>query len=351
MTKSEFVTLEQQCLDAARRSKDWLLGLQKADGGWKPLKNPPVDAFYKVGAMFNLMGETMAAERTFDYVKAHLLQPDGDFGPRENPWHVSVHYQYANGWLLLGAQRQGRYDIAEPAMRFLLTQQDPDHWGFYSEKSVAGQKQRSDTMSSGIAGIALLAAGQMDAARKVAAHFERIIEMQPAPAERFYLTINADGKLGTAFPENEAIWRVLETKQKDQCWYAVGLPFTFGLLMHQATGEARYLKLAQWFFDFQRRCVNPWDGGSSGKAAWGCAMRYREAGDASDREIALQVARLYLSMQTAEGWYGFGDKKAYGGKSAAGVDLQFGPGEFDGIAELTVWLKLVGSHLLARDGQ
>jgi hypothetical protein len=351
MSKSDFVTREQQCLDAANRSRDWLLSMQNPDGSWKPLKTQPVDAFYKVGAMFNLMGETLAAERVFDYVKAHLLQPDGDFGPRENPWHVHVHYQYANGWLVLGAQRQGRFDIAAPALRFLLTQQDPDHGGFYSEKSVGGKKQRSDTMSSGISGIALLAAGQMDAARKLAAHFEKIIAMQPAPAERFYLTLNADGKLGVSFPEDETFWRVIDTQKKDQCWYAVGLPFTFGLLMYQATGEERYLKLAQWFFDFQRRCANPWDGGSSGKAAWACAIRYREHGDPQDRDIALQVARLYLDMQTLDGWYASRDKAGYAGKSAAGANLEFGPGEFDGIAELTLWLRLIGANLLARDGR
>ena len=36
---------------------------------------------------------------------------------------------------------------------------------------------------------------------------------------------------------------------------------------------------------------------------------------------------------------------------AAGADVKFGPGDFDGISELTVWLKLAGSHLLARDGR
>jgi len=33
-----------------------------------------------------------------DYVKRHLLQPDGDFLPRGDPWYIDVHYQYALAW-------------------------------------------------------------------------------------------------------------------------------------------------------------------------------------------------------------------------------------------------------------
>jgi hypothetical protein len=350
VSQTEQLQTEQDCMAAARRSAAWLLAQQKADGGWKSLENPPVDAFYKAGAAFNLMGEPAAAERALDYVKKHFLQPNGDFLPRGNPWHLDVHYQYANGWLILGAQKQGRYDISVPGMRFLLTQQDPKHGGFYSVKSSAGESQRSDTMSSGIAGVACLAAGQLDAARRVAGCLERLIDMQPAPG-KFYLTLEADGRLGNDFPADQTFWRVVDTTKKDQCWYAVGLPFSFALLLYQATGEERYSKLSKWFFDFQTRCVNPWDGGSSGKAAWGCAMRYRAGSDASDREIALRVGRQIMARQTAEGWFALGEKAAYGGKATANEALRFTPGDFDVTAEFTVWLGLVASHLLARDAK
>jgi hypothetical protein len=326
----------------------WLLTQQRDDGGWKALDDAPVDAFYKAGWAFNLLGEAAAAERVLDYVKAHFLQPNGDFLPRGNPWHVDVHYQYANGWFVIGAQKHGRYDVARPGLEFLLTQQDPDHGGFYSHRST-GQKQRSDTMSTGISGIACLAAGQMGRAKQVANCLERMIDMQPAPKERFYTTIESNGELGTDFPDEEAFWRVVDTGEADQCWYAVGLPFTFAFLMHAATEDARYADLMRWFLEFQERCVNPWDGGSSGKAAWGCSMLYRTTGEERYRDIALRVARSYMNRQGTDGYFIRGGQDAYGQEKDGGEKPSFVPGDFDGNAELVVWLALIGSNLLARD--
>lgn len=351
MSTTEYVKTERQCLESAKRAMAWLLEQQGPDGGWKLLSDPPVDAFYKVGTAFTLLGEPAAAERMLDYVKRHLLQPDGDFLPRGHHWHSEVHYQYANGWLVISAQRQGRYDISVPALQFLLNQQDPDHGGFYSQKAGAGEKKRSDTMSSGISGIACVAAGQIDAAKKVAVCLERMIEMQPAPTQRFYTTIEADGQLGIEFPEEEASWRVIDTKQKDQCWYAVGLPFTIAVLLHHATGEERFSQLADWFLDFQLRCVKPWDGGSSGKTAWGSSMLYRVTGELRYRDIALQVVRNYMGNQTPEGWFGeWKEAWGYGTGERGAPAKEFAPGDFDATGEMIIWLGLIGSNLLARDG-
>jgi len=273
------------------------------------------------------------------------LQPDGDFLPRGDAWFIDVHYQYANGWITLGAQKQGRYDVAAPAVRFLLSQQDPASGGFYANKSVGGKKQRIDTMSSGIAGVACLAAGQIEAARKLAGFFQKMIDMQPAP-DKYYLTLEADGKLGVNFPADQAGWRVVETTKPDQTWYAVGLPFVFSVLLYDATGEERYAKLAQWYFDFQSRCVNPWAGGSSGKAAWGCSIMYHRTGDAKYLKIAEQVARLQLSCQTPAGWFAWGGS-AYGGAGAGAGEKKFTADDFDVTNEFTAWLALIGSNLLA----
>jgi len=339
----------KQCLKSAKLGVKWLLNKQNPDGSWKPLDNAPVDAYYKAAWAFNLMGEAAAAERVLDYVKQHLLQSNGDFLPRGDPWYINIHYQYSNGWIINGAQRQGRYDISMPAVKFLLTQQDASHGGFYSQKAEKGQKKRSDTMSTGIAGIACIAAGQIDAARRAAECFERMIKMQP-DTTRFYITIEANGRLGTDFPGDEAQWRVIDTTKKDQCWYAVGLPFTFSILLHNATGEKRYADLAQWFFNFQSRCVNPWDGGSSGKAGWGCSMLYRITGEQRYRDIALHIAQNFINCQSPDGMFQWGAQPSYGG-AAGGQQRKLTNDDFDVTSEFVVWLGLIGSNLLARDNK
>jgi hypothetical protein len=359
---TETLALERASIDAARRGADWLLNRQGADGGWKDLESAPVDAYYKAAWAFNITGHPAAAERTITHVKENLLKADGDLQPRGDPWYISVHYQYANAWVVAGAQKQGRYDVSLPALRFLLTQQDPSSGGFYSLRASGGEKQRTDTMSSGLSGIACLAAGQVDPARRLAGYFKKVADLQPEPDARFYLTLESDGSLGTNFPSEEEFWRVVDTRKPDQCWYAVGLPFTFATLMHEATGDKGYADLAKWYFDFQSRCANPWDGGSSGKAGWGCSILYRTTGEGRYRDIALRVAKNQMNSQLADGSFQWrpptSQREGYGSASAVPDASQSDQAiqkrkltndDFDVTSEFVVWLSLIGSNLLARD--
>ena len=52
-----------------------------------------------------------------------------------------------------------------------------------------------------------------------------MIESQPAPDQQFYTTIEPDMALGIEFPEEERFWRLVDARQQEQCWYALGLPF------------------------------------------------------------------------------------------------------------------------------
>lgn len=335
----------KQFWEHALRGSRWLVEHQNLDGSWIGLSDPKVDAFYKGSWALTLTGQPAAAHRSLNYAGQHFLTADGDFLPRGHPWHSEVHYLYANAYSIIGSMVAGRYEIAMPAARFLLGQQDPDHGGFYSRRTEPGQKNLSDTMSAGAAGVACLAAGQMDAARRVGDYLAHIVELQPAPDDRFFTTVEADGRLGTEIKDaDEAWWRIIETRTENQCWYAVGLPFAFLIRLAEATGKARYRDLAQWYLNFQRRCVDPWDGGSSGKAGWGCAMLYRITGETRHRDIAFHVADNILAKQNADGsWvsssegYGQADQPAL-----TNADL-------DVAAEYTLWLALIAANVLARD--
>jgi hypothetical protein len=331
----------------ALKGSQWLLDHQNPDGSWKGLSEPKVDAFYKGSWALVATGQLPAAQRSLSYVKSRFMTGDGDFLPRENPWHTNVHYLYANAYFIVGSIVTARYEIARPAVAFMLTQQDPDHGGFYTRRVNAGQKELVDTMSAGAAGVACLAAGEMDAARRVADFFGHIAQLQPAPDERFYTTIEADGRLGTEIQaDDEVFWRIVDTQIKDQCWYAVGLPFAFLVQMAEATGESRYRELAQWYFDFQERCVNPWDGGSSGKAGWACAMLYRITGDQHYRDIAYQVGDMIAGWQNPNGSYSYP-----GLGHTPGEEPELTNTNYDLTAEFTLWLALISSNILARDAK
>jgi hypothetical protein len=323
----------------------WLVKHQNPDGSWIGLDGPKVDAYYKASWALMATGQPTAAHRALNYAQQHFLTADGDFLPRGHPWLTEVHYLYPNAYLIIGSMIAGRYEIATPGIRFLLSNQNPDHGGFYSRRTDPGQRNLSDTMSAGAAGLACLAAGEIDAARRVADYLAYIVDLQPAPDDRFFTTIEADGRLRTDVKDDaESFLRIIDVQKENQCWYAVGLPFAYLSQLAEATCEARYRELAQWYFDFQLRCVDPWDGLSSGKAGWGCAMLYRITGEERYRDIALHIAHKIISRQNPDGGWG-SFRKGFGRAGQPALTSQ----DVDLTAEFTLWLSLISTNVLARD--
>jgi len=315
----------------------WLVKHQEPDGSWKGLRNPDVDAFYKSSWALASTGQAAAAQRSLTYVRRQFLTEEGDFLPRKHPWHITAHYPYANAYLIVGSMHAGRYEIAMPAVSFLLSQQSTDHGGFHSRLTKPGDREVANTVSSSAGGMACLAAGNIGAARCAADYLAHMISLQPSPNDRFFTMTEANGQLITDMGQGpDACLQMIDTGKADQCWFTVGLPLAFLIQLADATGESHYLDLAQWYFHFQRRCVNPWDGWSSGKAGWGCAMLYRMTGHRAYRDIALRTAEFMMTKQSADGGW------CQCCREPAGSD-------FDLTAEYTLWLSLISANLSARD--
>ncbi len=342
---TESVQSGTDCLERAKLGTAWLLQQQNLDGGWKELKVQTLEVFYRAAWTLEVMGERAAAERSLNYVKKHLMTPEGDFTPRAGAWHNHVHYPYSNAIVLMGAQPLARFDVARPALRFLLSQQDPTYGGFYMVRTSRGERSRMNSKSTAMGGLACLACGEIEAARRAGDWLCRLIELQPALGERFYTTTRADGALRTDFTPEEARWHMVDMKTKEsQCWYALGLPFAFAVQLSEATGEPRYAGLVRSLFDIQTACGSPWDGSSSGKGAWASSMLYRIAGDPKYREIALHVAGNFVQRQMPEGWF-----KGWAYVEPKPGESPITPQVFETTLEFVLWLGLIGENLLARD--
>jgi hypothetical protein len=332
----------KQIWERALAGAMWLVQHQNEDGSWAGLRDQKVGAFYKASWAFSEVGQCAAAHRTLDYVYHHFLTAEGDFllGKPNTTLPLIGRFPYANSYFIAGSLRAGRYEIGVPAVSFLLTHQAGDHGGFYSSLTRYGTKNMSDTMSSSSAGIACLAAGKIEAARRVADYLGHMVRLQPWPDDLFFTTINEKGRLYTDVRNDEdAYLRIIDTRKADQCWFAAGLPMAFLVLLECATNEVRYRELTQWYFDFQQRCVNPWDGYSSGKAGWGCAMLYRITGKRLYRDIALQVAQSIMNRQRTDGSW-------LSGRSKQG---ELTESDFDLTGEFSLWLSLIAANVSARD--
>ena len=207
MSQSSQIETVDACLAAAARGTAWLLDQQTAAGSWRQLEAEVFDAYYKGGWALAVSGQPAAAHRLLTHVQRTFLTPEGDFEPRAALLHTDIARLYASSYVILAAQKLDRYEIAAPAARYLLSQQAPDHGGFYSGKTAAGGRGRSDSMSTAMSGVALLAAGQTERAARAGDCLLRMVEMQPA-TDRFFTTLDAAGRLEVAFPPEAAVWRV-----------------------------------------------------------------------------------------------------------------------------------------------
>lgn len=329
------------CRTAAQRGLAWLLDQQAAAGNWRQLETEVFDAYYKGGWALAVTGQLAAAHRLLTHVQRAFLTPEGDFAPRLAPLHTDVARLYASSYAVLAAQKADRYEIAAPALRYQLSQQDRDHGGFYSGKTPAGERGRSDSMSTAMSGVALLTAGQTERAVLAGDCLLKLVEMQPE-AGRFFTTLDEGGRLQVDFPPEVAVWRVVEAGQTGQRWFAVGLPFAFAVLLHQATGEPRFKGLADALFAFQTCGLEPWDVPSSGKAGWACSMLYRISGEVQYRDIALRVARQIMAYQTPAGWFTIGPRP-----EPAAEPATFAPFIYDVTAEFVLWQTLIAANVQA----
>lgn len=337
--------MEKKIWEHALLGSRWLVRHQNPNGSWIDLDDAKIDAFYKASWALMASGQPAAAHRALNYTLLNFFTGEGNFMPREHRSHKREHYLYPNAYFIVGSMIAGRYEISIPAVNFLLNQQDAHHGGFYSRHHESNSKNVSGTVSTSAAGIACLASGRLNAARRAAEFLNNIVNIQPNPTDRFFTTIQPDGRLFTDVKDHEeAFSRIIDVRKENQCWYALGLPFAFLIQFVSATGEKRYRDLAQWYFDFQTRCVNPWDGSDSGKAAWGCARLYRITGDKRYLEISFHIAENIMSKQNddgswllQEGIYDKPDKK------------KFCNADFDLTSEYTLWLSLISCNISARD--
>jgi hypothetical protein len=330
----------------ARRAADWLVAHQRADGGWTTLETHEIDAYYKGSWALAQTGEFGAAHRCLNFVKDRFLTDYGDLEPRSHPDFHTGYPLYPNVYVVIGGMRTGRYDLVTPILRFVRSRQHPAYGGFLSERGKAVGESEMSIINTAATGIACLAAGDRDAARRAGEFVIDVIDAQPESDARFYTTCDAHGELITDVASDDEWLYLLDPSERDQYWGAhMGLPYLLLVQLGAATGEERYDERARWMFEFQQEGVDPWSVSSSGKMAWGASMRYRMTGAEEYREVATQVVEDHIvASQHEDGHWDLGENPY-----DASEEEMHGSIVFDISAEFTLWLALVAANFRARE--
>ena len=294
---------------SANRGIAWMLAQQRADGSFCA-REDGVGGYYKVPYALALAGQLRPAQRLLNWVAEHHFTAAGDFRAPERKAREPIHDSwpvYANAWLILGAQRLGRWDLARRGMAFLCNYQLPIG-GFYA---LNGEHPFLEPVGMAWGGLAALSTGYLAEAQRAGNLLVRMVEQQP-DAQRFYFRMDAQGQLITNAPPGSELQTYVDATRPKQIYYNPGIALIFLCHLYRATGEGAYLQTAEQILTFTERCaadVHRFP--PSGKLGCGAALLYALTGSPVARRAAANVGAYLVETQNAAGWWGLPDEEPY----------------------------------------
>jgi hypothetical protein len=310
--------------ETIRKTTEWVLNNPE-----KIRAEPDLQGHYKAPYLWAAVGNMDMAGQCRRLIVERFLRKDGDFRTEEDfkgfrgfPCSPPNQYIYSNGWIITGMQKVGAYDIANKGLAFILRFQDPNHGGFYFSFDAKKKKidtRLMDSSSTASAGLACLACGRLEEAKRGGDFLVRLLELQPEPDRHFYSCMKPDGTLQTDVFGNENQWDPDSRKQKclsaehdgmKELTWLIGKPTKFLAKLYAATGEDRYLAGARQAFDFFHKLDRgAWTNYASCKTMWAGSELYRITGEKVFAETAVRILDYFSESQSTEGswvhslWY------------------------------------------------
>lgn len=313
----------------------WLMTQQQQDGAFRPVDHG-VATCHKVLYALALVGEEDRASRLCAWVFDQLLDDEGDFSklyPRVGL--MSRYYEYANAWIVAGAQKLGLFSVSWPASGFLTTLQHPVTGGFLTAGPDAGFEDEQDILSTATAGLACLYMGQADAALKAGEYLRYILEAQPRGSALFMATAGSGKLVQDGFSEADEFHYIFHVGRPGQFLSPPAMAAIFLVRLGDAVGDSAWQAAARSYVTLTQASPDRQGGIRSGLLGWAAAELYAASGAQGYRDIATGVADYLLSQQLENGsWL----------QASMSADLE--SDVLDGTAEHVIVLKSITKALV-----
>jgi hypothetical protein len=292
--------------------------------------------YYKLPTLLLESGKVMEANLVLNYVKDNFLQDNGDFMTssllKTDNFALNDHYAYTNGWLQMGSQRVGRFDVAQPAAEFTQSFYNPSNGGWTTNAAYGGNNIM-DMLTVSHFGLAALYFGNMDHATAAGDVLKNAINSQPNLGAEFFIRMNGDGSLITN-PDDFTVppFHVISNTAENPLLFFAGYPIAYLAKLSAATGDESYLAASRTVLDFVLSCDDSkYSFYYSHKAAWASSIVAGLTNEQSYVDFATRVADYLVSLQAEDGSF---------------TVAQDNPMEvYDQTAEIGVWLREIYSEL------
>lgn len=282
---------QKKAREAAARGADWLLRLVEEDGSLRGAK--ALDAYYKAPCALVFSGHRAEGARVLEYVAGRFLQAGGDLDGTGVGWYDRFR-TYPHSWLTWGAAELGRADMAGALARFLLSRRNAESGGFRAD-----DEGTEEIMTTSMAGLACLKAGEVDAARGAARWLRDTMAMQP-DLKRGLVHVR---KPGVGLTEGDgSVWYLVNAAELRQWYFQYGISAALLAALEKTTGEQDWVKLARDYLHASVHCrEDRYSTPQSGKIGWGAAWTYGLTGAEEDRALVAAVVDGLCALQCGDG--------------------------------------------------
>ncbi len=304
------------------KGRRWLLDHVREDGSLKGATH--IGHYYKVPAALLILGSVYEAESVLDYTAENYLKEDGDLDGSGCPYFADFRI-YPHTWLSQTSIQVNRFDISAPLVRTIKAFRHKEDGGFSPSEEARDAGHIQEVLTTSLAGLSCLAAGDFSAALKTGEWLEKVFREQPDLKSGLLVLRHPDRGLLRNEPKFSETYGEVSCSTTEQYYYHYGCTGAFLSCLYGAVKDKRWLDLARNYLYASRNCMDDvYSLPSSGKIGWGASWIYRYTHDAKELEIARRVHGEIRDLQKDNGSWEMEtvyDKGAEKGEKEPPLDL------------------------------
>jgi len=286
--------------DARDRGTRHLLEQQHADGSFG---DPPADGlgpYYKSLWALAAAGEPEAANRLATWIAANVQTAEGDFAGPFRGTLMDRAYPYPNAWIVAGAQKLGRFDIARPGAEFILTLQHAEEGGFRTARN--NESAPHDIQCSTQSGNALLMTGHIAQCKDIGRFMRTLWQAQPDPENALHIIYKPGEGIKTGFPEDRQRLYTVQLGRPRQAYFNMGIAAAFLAKLTMATADREWVELGKRYLDLAFKFGDDmYETAQVGKVGWGAALVFACTREQRYLDLAERVGEALIAQQTGGG--------------------------------------------------